>query len=110
MRPKPARRTLLERLLAPEIRRERSTLLQCVRFVVANAARFLDGDDDAPLIFPPGTRDPAVALAAGSDDNGNGGGGESEAARRRAAQLQELPPPLDEDELSSEPEEGELQW
>ncbi|XP_023651531.2 FMR1-interacting protein NUFIP1 [Paramormyrops kingsleyae] len=43
--PQQRRPTLLEMLLAPEIRRERNVLLQCVRFVVQNA--FFGLDDKA---------------------------------------------------------------
>lgn len=44
------RQSLLQRLLAKEIRQERSTILQCLRFVVNND--FLQESGSKPLIFP----------------------------------------------------------
>jgi hypothetical protein len=45
------RQTLLQKLLAPDIRKEHSRLLQCLRFLVTN--NFLLNYGRAPLIFPP---------------------------------------------------------
>lgn len=45
------RPTLLQKLLAPDIRAEHSRLLQCLRFLVTN--NFLLDYGRAPLIFPP---------------------------------------------------------
>lgn len=47
----PRRPTLLQKLLAPDIRREHSRLLQCLRFLVNN--NFLLDFGRAPLVFPP---------------------------------------------------------
>ena len=44
--------SLLEKLLAKDIRAEHSRLLQCMRFIVAN--NFLQDVGSKPLQFPPG--------------------------------------------------------
>ncbi|BDA48556.1 probable collagen alpha-5(VI) chain at N-terminal half [Coccomyxa sp. Obi] len=54
------RQTLLQKLLAPDIRAEHSRLLQCLRFLVTN--NFLLDYGRAPLIFPPQPAAPANAL------------------------------------------------
>jgi len=72
---RPPRASLLEKLLATEIRRDRSWLLQAARFLAANA--FLQ-DASAPLVYPetaPAAPQPLAALlppleAASSSDEG----------------------------------------
>ncbi len=52
--------TLLQKLLAPDIRAEHSRLLQCLRFLVTN--NFLLDYGCAPLVFPPQPAAPASTL------------------------------------------------
>lgn len=47
----PRKATLLEKLLAKDIRAEHSRLLQCMRFLVAN--NYLQDVGFKPLQFPP---------------------------------------------------------
>ncbi|CAL8463582.1 g3116 [Coccomyxa elongata] len=54
------RPTLLQKLLAPDIRAEHSRLLQCLRFLVTN--NFLLDYGRAPLVFPPQPTAPADTL------------------------------------------------
>ncbi len=54
------RPTLLQKLLAPDIRAEHSRLLQCLRFLVTN--KFLLDFSRAPLIFPPEPAVPSTVL------------------------------------------------
>lgn len=53
------RQSLLQRLLAKEIKQEQSSLLQCLRFIVNN--NFLQDMGAKPLIFP---SDPHTAVDA----------------------------------------------
>ena len=84
----------MQRLLASEIRKERSTLLQCVHFVVANARALMDGDASVPLVYPE-----MMACETAGDDGAGARG-----ASGSGAVASNLPPPLDMEDFSSDGE------
>ena len=56
--------SLLEKLLATDIRAEHSQLLQCMRFLVAN--NFLQDVGSKPLLYPPEASSAAEQPPGGS--------------------------------------------
>eukprot|EP00066_Takifugu_rubripes_P015233 XP_011604499.1 PREDICTED: nuclear fragile X mental retardation-interacting protein 1 [Takifugu rubripes] len=73
--PQSRRPTLLEMLLAPDIRHERNVLLQCVRYVVRNNFFGLDGErnDNRPVLTTTTTENDGSQLLEGDGVNSQSG-------------------------------------